>query len=636
MGAAMTNGRKRMKKVVGAGATALMVAALLTGCENKCGFKYISGPCEPCGPGTATVECTPAATSAKVARVVTVENGIPCIAVMPFQCVEENPESGYLVADALAASLSTIGGCVVYSPEVVASRMSFTDGDPIDPVEVGRTLDAPYILTGRVTEYGQPNQGAVGVTARLIDSRSGQEVWTAKQYQEYMNGNNTLSGWSEAVSHDVARAINLEVPPSVQPVPMPVPVPVPMPAPAAVPLSSTVEVDVHEYVLDEMVEVSSSGPLLPIPPPRDGALRFGSDIEPMDFGVEPEPVRSGPIGEEYGVVAGSPVTARYGTPTLPTDEVGMILDRFEDPMPPRDVTPADVMALTTYQYESGTGDWYSAESAPAAVAAVTTVETTTQYVPEAKASYSVAVPSMNSPVDLPSDLPADLVGVTTTTTVVTETYGSGVAVGYEAWQQDKYTEFHYTGASPFADRGGKAVTEAPQNVDGLYAAVSAINARAVVDVSDTAEPDGLLEEYGDDQYYDAYAFDEFGAAEEEEYATGETMYMPEPPGLPGDLTAMPEEPALLSMPLALEAPALSDMSAMAAPEMPAAESTESLFMPEPLELEPAPRAEFREVKPSEDGSFKVTITAEQFLDDEQFDFFGTLSDQLEDVDDIKG
>jgi len=109
--------------------------------------------------------------------------GTKLVAVMPFQGVSESPGSGLIVADVMANELYARGGYIVVTPEVVAAHAAAREGETLSPEETGRLVGAPYILTGRVTEYtyksGVGEQPAVGVTARLIETSTGRVLWSA-------------------------------------------------------------------------------------------------------------------------------------------------------------------------------------------------------------------------------------------------------------------------------------------------------------------------------------------------------------------------------------------------------------------------------------------------------------------------
>lgn len=553
MGSFMNNGRTRMKKVVGASATALMMAALLTGCDNKC--EVASVDCDPC----ATVECTPAKTSAKVTRITTMtdESSIPCIAVMPFQCVDDDPSSGFIVADALADSLASIDGCVVYSPEVVTTRVQFKEGDVMDPVEVGKQLNAPYILTGRVTEYveseDEDGQTAVGVTATLIDTSTGEEVWTAEQYEEYMKG--TLIGWSEAVSNDVAKAINLK----------------PRAVAATPSVASRITAQLAENIDDADLDFDMPDDLAMSDAPAAGGanvIQFNTDIDPDDFGLE-QPGSggrsSGPIGEEYGVVAASPTTAMYGTPTLPTDEVGRILDRFEDPITFNYYSSATTESTEDYSYDLTLSDDEMDDLVDMDVASHPAAPVT-EYVPEMPISQAVETPAAGT---------------------------------------NKYEQFHYTGANPFADGPGKIVEQVAEvSAPSLFTA-------DVEAVAETTEP----------------AEDFLATKSKAEPKQTDDLFMPAPPAI--EPPALPENHTGISlfMPEPLQPVDMSDMSAMVAPELPSRIGATEVAMPDPLKSEKSASAN--------EDAFMMSISADKFLEESSFDFFGGLSAELQDMDDIE-
>lgn len=105
------------------------------------------------------------------------------LAVMPFQGLSEAPSSGLIVADILANQLYALGKYVIVTPELVATRMSHHEGEALSPQTLGNLVGAPYILTGRVTEYtyksGVGEHPVVGITARLIDTSTGNVLWSA-------------------------------------------------------------------------------------------------------------------------------------------------------------------------------------------------------------------------------------------------------------------------------------------------------------------------------------------------------------------------------------------------------------------------------------------------------------------------
>ena len=152
-----------MKKAVGiAASSCLALAAMLTGCNRQ----YINPAEYSYG--------TPVVTSSAVQ--------CPVVAVMPFQCMTDCPDAGMVVATTMASQINSSSGCVAISPEIVIAKAGAEEGEILDPAETGRKVGAPYILTGRVTQYSQDaeldEQLAVGVTARLIETATGREIWS--------------------------------------------------------------------------------------------------------------------------------------------------------------------------------------------------------------------------------------------------------------------------------------------------------------------------------------------------------------------------------------------------------------------------------------------------------------------------
>ncbi len=105
------------------------------------------------------------------------------LAVLPFHSVSEARGSGMIVSDVLTNQLYALGNSAVMPPEQVVARLADRESEAISPREAGALRGAPYILTGRVTEYtykaGVGETPVIGVTARLIEASSGAVVWSA-------------------------------------------------------------------------------------------------------------------------------------------------------------------------------------------------------------------------------------------------------------------------------------------------------------------------------------------------------------------------------------------------------------------------------------------------------------------------
>ena len=129
---------------------AVCLAAMLAGCAAS--------------PGRNRVSAVAAEPAAK-----------PVIAVMPFQGARESPGSGQTVAEVMATELLALGAYTVVAPDGAASRTGMSSVHD----------EAPYVLTGCVTEYsgesGTDGQPVVAITARLVETGSGRILWSGSQ-----------------------------------------------------------------------------------------------------------------------------------------------------------------------------------------------------------------------------------------------------------------------------------------------------------------------------------------------------------------------------------------------------------------------------------------------------------------------
>ena len=119
---------------------------------------------------------------------------VPTLAVMPFRAIggQEDPEvfSQGLTED-LVTALSTRQAVRV----VVANAA--TTGASGDPKQVGRALNANYLLEGSVRAAG----GRVRITAQLIDVKTGFHMWGARYDRP---AGDVLTQQSEVTSRIVA------------------------------------------------------------------------------------------------------------------------------------------------------------------------------------------------------------------------------------------------------------------------------------------------------------------------------------------------------------------------------------------------------------------------------------------------
>ncbi|MBV9953966.1 MAG: winged helix-turn-helix domain-containing protein [Pseudolabrys sp.] len=96
----------------------------------------------------------------------------PSIAVLPFNNMSGDPEQGFF-ADGMAEDITTALSKVRWL-SVAARNSAFAyKGKAVDVREVGRDLDARYVLEGSVRKAS--NQ--VRITAQLLDSTTGHHVW---------------------------------------------------------------------------------------------------------------------------------------------------------------------------------------------------------------------------------------------------------------------------------------------------------------------------------------------------------------------------------------------------------------------------------------------------------------------------
>lgn len=101
---------------------------------------------------------------------------LPNLVVLPFANLTEDPDQRYLtdgVSEDIIAGLSRLSGLRIIARN---SAFAFTGVDT-DPREVARQLGVRYVLQGSVQQSGQD----LRVTAKLIDTRSGEHLW-AEQF----------------------------------------------------------------------------------------------------------------------------------------------------------------------------------------------------------------------------------------------------------------------------------------------------------------------------------------------------------------------------------------------------------------------------------------------------------------------
>jgi adenylate cyclase len=93
--------------------------------------------------------------------------------VLPFKNLSNEPEQEYFVegiTDDLTADLSRIEDSFVIAPSTAGAYKD------VDPKRVGRELGVRYLLDGSVRRTGS----TVRINARLIDTRTGAEIWSER------------------------------------------------------------------------------------------------------------------------------------------------------------------------------------------------------------------------------------------------------------------------------------------------------------------------------------------------------------------------------------------------------------------------------------------------------------------------
>ena len=108
--------------------------------------------------------------------------GKPCIAVLPFDNLSSDPEQAYFsdgVTEDIIASLSKHRSFLV-----IARNSTFAlKAHGGDVRRIGRDLGASYIVQGSVRRIGQ----RVRVTAQLVETEGGQQIWAEQYDRELQN-----------------------------------------------------------------------------------------------------------------------------------------------------------------------------------------------------------------------------------------------------------------------------------------------------------------------------------------------------------------------------------------------------------------------------------------------------------------
>ena len=102
--------------------------------------------------------------------------GIASLAVLPFQNVNDDPETEYLsegITESLINQLSQLPGLKV----IAHSSSSRYKGKAASPQDVARALETTGIIAGRISQRGDD----LSVSVELIDGRDSTQVW-GEQY----------------------------------------------------------------------------------------------------------------------------------------------------------------------------------------------------------------------------------------------------------------------------------------------------------------------------------------------------------------------------------------------------------------------------------------------------------------------
>jgi adenylate cyclase len=121
----------------------------------------------------------------------------PSIAVLPFTNLSKDAEQEYFV-DGITEDI--ISALARFDLRVIARSSSFPyKGRSIDVQEVGRKLDARYVLQGSVQRSG----GRIRVTAQLVDVSTGANVWT-QNFDRQLTASSIFSVQDEITTRVVA------------------------------------------------------------------------------------------------------------------------------------------------------------------------------------------------------------------------------------------------------------------------------------------------------------------------------------------------------------------------------------------------------------------------------------------------
>jgi TolB-like protein len=114
-------------------------------------------------------------------------DGMGTVAIIPFENLAGYPNAGHVMADLLEAELLARGAPDLMPGTEVREALAEHEGTVLSPEALGRVLGVDAVIVGRVTEYKYKvslgEEPAVGVSVRLIDTATGEVLWSAARSQ---------------------------------------------------------------------------------------------------------------------------------------------------------------------------------------------------------------------------------------------------------------------------------------------------------------------------------------------------------------------------------------------------------------------------------------------------------------------
>lgn len=137
------------------------------------------------------------------------------IAIMPFKA--PNELLGGSVADVFVTEMLRAGRYDVLERSRMAqvlseSELALAGVSAAKAAEVGAMMGADAVVLGTVDEYSKVKHGwhedaLIGMTARMIDCKSGQVVWSVDLVRRADDKNTTLAEHTRTVAHEMVAAL---------------------------------------------------------------------------------------------------------------------------------------------------------------------------------------------------------------------------------------------------------------------------------------------------------------------------------------------------------------------------------------------------------------------------------------------